>query len=183
MPVVQRKAVSGARSQVPAAIHSVVRSSIARFRRCRARSDSAMAHESSFGRPPRVHDRRLFAGKRGVCRPLVGEDCRWSRAARISNPGRSSSSTTRSSCRPLAQSLRPLRESRCGCLSPGPLCDILDEQQAPRSPLSGLLQSLTEASVNASFSQTPGARPFRQPDGTPPRRSLGATSRRPGGGR
>ena len=120
MPIVQRKAVSVARSQVPAAIHSVVRSSIARFRRCRARSDSAMAHESSFGRPPRVHDRRLFAGKRGVCRPLICEDCRWSRAARISNPGRSSSATTRSSRGALAQSLRPLCDSRWGCLSPGP---------------------------------------------------------------
>jgi Glyoxalase-like domain len=120
MPIVQRKAVSVARSQVRAAIHSVVRSSIARFRRCRARSDSAMAHESSFGRPPRVHDRRLFAGKRGLCRPLVGEDCRWSRAARISNPGRSSSSTMRSSCRALAQSLGPLCESRWRCWSPGP---------------------------------------------------------------
>jgi hypothetical protein len=61
IPVVQRNAVSDAVRHVPAAIHSVVRSSIARFRRCRAQSDSAVAHESRFGRPPRVHNQSPLA--------------------------------------------------------------------------------------------------------------------------
>jgi hypothetical protein len=48
------------------------------FWRCRARSDSAMAHEFALRRPPRVHNRRLFMGQRGVCRPLAGDHRRWS---------------------------------------------------------------------------------------------------------
>jgi hypothetical protein len=79
-----------------AAIHSVVRSSIARFRRCRARSDSAMADESPFRRPPRVHNQRPFAGKRGVCRPLAGEDCRRSRIATVSRRSASAPHLVRS---------------------------------------------------------------------------------------
>jgi hypothetical protein len=83
MSIVQRSAVSVAGTLVPAAINSVVRSSIARFRRCRPRSDQAVAGESPFGRPPRVHNRRLLPGKRDGCRPLAGVDCRWSRIAAL----------------------------------------------------------------------------------------------------
>ena len=40
-------------------------------------------------RPPRVHNRSPLAAKRGLCRPLAGEDCRESREAAASSIPRS----------------------------------------------------------------------------------------------
>ena len=105
-----------------------------------------MVHESPFGRPPRVHNRRRLAGKRGVGRLLAGVDCRWSREGIVSR---------RAATAP-ARSLTPARlaSSHMG---------VLPRNQGRASELNwGVDDETPQSAMGRRHTGAPVARPKRE---------------------